>query len=86
MICGRSRTGTGKREFGIETSDARQLNGVGGGTSTTSKCAVVSRSSRPGVDVDYTFIQVPLEGGRLDFSGNCGNIAYSIISGSICER
>ncbi|KAK4143444.1 PrpF protein-domain-containing protein [Dichotomopilus funicola] len=64
--------------FGSLDGDARQLNGVGGGTSTTSKCAVVSRSSRPGVDVDYTFIQVPLEGGRLDFSGNCGNIASGV--------
>lgn len=58
--------------------DSRQLNGVGGATSTTSKVAVVSRSAREGVDVDYTFAQVSVGGGKVDLSGNCGNMASGV--------
>ncbi|KAM0793009.1 hypothetical protein ACM66B_000502 [Microbotryomycetes sp. NB124-2] len=54
----------------------RQLNGCGGGTSTQSKVAVVGVCSDPEVaDIDYTFIQVPVNKPVLDFSGNCGNMA-----------
>jgi 2-methylaconitate cis-trans-isomerase PrpF len=60
--------------MGSQNSDARQIDGVGGATSTTSKVAVVSPSSRPGVDVDYTFAQVAVGQRSVDFSGNCGNI------------
>jgi len=57
----------------------RQLNGLGGGSSTTSKIAVVSQSTAPEVaDVDYLFIQCPIEGEKLDFSGNCGNILSGV--------
>lgn len=57
----------------------RQLNGLGGGTSTTSKIAVVSQSSAPHIaDVDYLFIQCPIEGDKLDFTGNCGNILSGV--------
>ncbi|RSH90434.1 hypothetical protein EHS25_001039 [Saitozyma podzolica] len=56
----------------------RQLDGLGGGQSTSSKVAVVSRSTFPGVDIDYLFIQVPVDGNELDFSGNCGNMASGV--------
>lgn len=57
----------------------RQLNGLGGGTSTTSKIAVVSQSTAPQIaDVDYLFIQCPIEGEKLDFTGNCGNILSGV--------
>lgn len=46
----------------------KQTDGLGGGTSTTSKIAVVSQSSAPGVDIDYTFVAVPLKGDQLDFT------------------
>jgi 2-methylaconitate cis-trans-isomerase PrpF len=58
--------------------DSRQLNGVGGATSTTSKVAVVRKSARHGVDVDYTFVQVSVGGGKVDFTGNCGNMASGV--------
>lgn len=64
--------------MGSLDNDLRQLNGVGGGSSTTSKVAVVARSKRPNVDVDYTFIQVPVGRGELDFSGNCGNMVSGV--------
>ncbi len=57
----------------------RQLNGLGGGTSTTSKIAVISQSTAPELaDVDYLFIQCPIEGEKLDFTGNCGNILSGV--------
>ncbi|SPO28001.1 uncharacterized protein UTRI_05144 [Ustilago trichophora] len=57
----------------------RQLNGLGGGSSTTSKIAVISQSATPDVaDVDYLFIQCPIEGEKLDFTGNCGNILSGV--------
>lgn len=64
--------------MGSHDGDAKQLNGVGGATSTTSKVAVISPSQRLGVDVDYTFVQVPLGGSSLDMTGNCGNIASGV--------
>ncbi|KAA8643707.1 hypothetical protein EYZ11_006325 [Aspergillus tanneri] len=64
--------------LGSADADKRQLNGVGGGTSTTSKVAVICKSARPGVDVDYTFVQVAPEDSKIDMSGNCGNIASGV--------
>jgi hypothetical protein len=66
------------RVMGSYDSDPKQLNGIGGATSTTSKVAVVSPSTRPGVDVDYTFVQVPIGSPTLDMTGNCGNIASGV--------
>jgi hypothetical protein len=64
--------------MGSQNSDARQIDGVGGATSTTSKVAVISPSSRPGVDVDYTFVQVAVGQNAVDFSGNCGNMCSGV--------
>jgi 2-methylaconitate cis-trans-isomerase PrpF len=64
--------------MGSQNSDARQIDGVGGATSTTSKVAVISPSARPGVDVDYTFVQVAVGQEAVDFSGNCGNMCAGV--------
>jgi 2-methylaconitate cis-trans-isomerase PrpF len=64
--------------MGSQGSDARQIDGVGGATSTTSKVAVVSSSTRMGVDVDYTFVQVVVGQEAVDFSGNCGNMCAGV--------
>ncbi len=53
--------------------DARQLDGVGGATSTTSKAVLLQPSQTPGIDVDYTFAQVGIAEERVDWSNNCGN-------------
>lgn len=66
------------RVMGSYDSDPKQLNGIGGATSTTSKVAVVSPSKRQGADVDYTFIQVSIGSPKLDMTGNCGNIASGV--------
>lgn len=64
--------------MGSKDGDMKQLNGMGGGTSTTSKVAVVAKSLRKGIDLEYTFIQIVPDGGRLDMTGNCGNIASGV--------
>jgi len=53
--------------------DSRQVDGVGGATSTTSKAVILSKSSEPGVDVEYTFAQVGIDEGKVDWGSNCGN-------------
>lgn len=55
-----------------------QLDGLGGGNSLTSKVAIVSRSSRPGADVDYLFAQVAVERAHVDLSPNCGNMLAAV--------
>jgi 2-methylaconitate cis-trans-isomerase PrpF len=64
--------------MGSQGSDARQIDGVGGATSTTSKVAVISPSTRMGIDVDYTFVQVAVGQEAVDFSGNCGNMCAGV--------
>ncbi|WP_041653203.1 PrpF domain-containing protein [Pseudarthrobacter phenanthrenivorans] len=59
------------RLFG--SPDSRQIDGVGGGTSTTSKAVILSRSVTDGADVDYTFAQVAIEEQKVDWGSNCGN-------------
>ncbi|WP_028927240.1 PrpF domain-containing protein [Pseudonocardia acaciae] len=55
--------------------DPRQLDGVGGASSTTSKAVILSRSARADADVDYTFAQVAVDERRVDWGSNCGNCA-----------
>ncbi|KAH6869179.1 PrpF protein-domain-containing protein [Thelonectria olida] len=64
--------------LGSRGNDPRQIDGVGGGTSTTSKVAVVSPSERPDADVDFTFVQVAVGKESVDFTGTCGNISSGV--------
>ncbi len=54
--------------------DTRQIDGVGGADPLTSKVAIVSRSSRPGIDVDYLFAQVSVDRPLVDVAPTCGNM------------
>lgn len=58
--------------------DERQIDGIGGGTSTTSKAVILSPSRRDDADVDYSFAQVGLTDARVDWSSNCGNCSAAI--------
>ena len=58
--------------------DVRQINGLGGATSQTSKAAIIGPASRPDADVDYTFAQVSVTGPLVDWGGNCGNISSAV--------
>jgi 4-oxalomesaconate tautomerase len=58
--------------------DPRQIDGMGGADPLTSKVAVVSKSARPGVDVDYLFLQVFVDKALVSDQQNCGNILAGI--------
>jgi len=58
--------------------DPRQINGLGGATSQTSKAAVIGPASRPDADVDYTFAQVSVNEPVVDWGGNCGNLSAAV--------
>ncbi|PPG08121.1 MULTISPECIES: PrpF domain-containing protein [unclassified Rathayibacter] len=62
--------------FGAD--DPRQLDGVGGGTSVTSKAVVVGRSTEPGIDIDYLFAQVAIGAHVVEWGSNCGNCATAV--------
>lgn len=54
--------------------DERQIDGLGGGTSTTSKLMIIEESDRNGIDIDYEFGQVSVHDSTIDYGGNCGNM------------
>jgi len=58
--------------------DARQIDGVGGADPLTSKVSIISRSSRPGIDVDYLFAQVSVDRPLVDVTPNCGNMLAGV--------
>ena len=60
------------------TPDVKQIDGMGGTVSSTSKIAVISPSDREDVDVNYTFRQVDIVLSRGDGSANCGNISFAV--------
>ena len=64
---------------GLGNGDPRQIDGLGGGTSLTSKVAVVSISKSPSADLDYLFLQVVLGKGTISTTQTCGNILAAVL-------
>lgn len=64
--------------LGSPDPSGRQLDGLGSGISSLSKVCVVDKSERYDADVDYTFIQVGVKKGELDYSSNCGNMSAAV--------
>ncbi len=58
--------------------DERQIDGMGGADPLTSKVAIVQRSTKPGVDVDYLFLQVAVDQPVVSDAQNCGNILAGV--------
>jgi 2-methylaconitate cis-trans-isomerase PrpF len=58
--------------------DARQIDGLGGANSLTSKVAIIKKSNKADYDIEYTFAQVSLTDKLVDFKGNCGNISSAV--------
>lgn len=58
--------------------DARQIDGLGGAHPLTSKVGIISKSQKPGVDIDYLFVQVVVGENRVDTAPNCGNILSGV--------
>jgi 2-methylaconitate cis-trans-isomerase PrpF len=57
---------------------SQQASDHWGKTPTTSKAAVISRSSYRGTDLDYIFVQVDVKAGKVEMSGTCGNMVARI--------
>ncbi len=66
------------RVIGSPDPYGKQIDGMGGATSSTSKTVILSKSSRPGHDVDYLFGQVAIDSAFVDWSGNCGNLSAAV--------
>jgi 2-methylaconitate cis-trans-isomerase PrpF len=64
--------------FGSPDPNRRQIDGVGGGVSTTSKVAIISPCPSPDYDVVYNFGQVSIDRPMVDYKGNCGNISSAV--------
>ena len=67
-----------QRVIGSPDPYAKQIDGMGGATSSTSKAVIVERSNCPGHDVDYLFGQVAIDKPFVDWSGNCGNQSSAV--------
>ncbi|MCC2636540.1 MAG: AcnD-accessory protein PrpF [Moraxellaceae bacterium] len=63
------------RVIGSPDPYAAHIDGMGGATSSTSKCVILSRASVPDHDVDYLYGQVSIDKAFVDWSGNCGNLS-----------
>lgn len=59
--------------------DTRQIDGIGGGNSLTSKVAIVQKSERKDADIDYLFAQVSVDHAQVDYGQNCGNILAGVV-------
>jgi len=66
------------RVIGSPDPYGKQIDGMGGATSSTSKAVIVERSTRPDHDVDYLFGQVAIDKPFVDWSGNCGNLSAAV--------
>lgn len=66
------------RVIGSPDPYGKQTDGMGGATSSTSKTVIISKSERPGYDVDYLFGQVAIDKPFVDWSGNCGNLTAAV--------
>ena len=66
------------RVIGSPDPYGKQIDGMGGATSSTSKIVILSKSTRSGHDVDYLFGQVSIDQPFVDWSGNCGNLSAAV--------
>ncbi|KAB0317063.1 2-methylaconitate cis-trans isomerase PrpF [Vibrio diabolicus] len=78
QVAGEARDKLLLRVIGSPDPYAKQIDGMGGATSSTSKTVIVSRSSRADHDVDYLFGQVSIDKPFVDWSGNCGNLSAAV--------
>ena len=73
------------RVIGSPDPYGKHTDGMGGATLSTSKVVLVSKSDRPGHDVDYLFGQVSIDSPFVDWSGNCGNLSAAVGPFAIAE-
>ncbi|WP_087686922.1 2-methylaconitate cis-trans isomerase PrpF [Pandoraea sp. PE-S2R-1] len=78
QVPGAARDALLMRVIGSPDPYGKQIDGMGGATSSTSKTVIIARSERPGHDVDYLFGQVSIDQQFVDWSGNCGNLSAAV--------
>lgn len=78
QVPGKARDALLMRVIGSPDPYGKQIDGMGGATSSTSKTVILSKSSRPDHDVDYLFGQVSIDSAFVDWSGNCGNLSAAV--------
>ncbi|WP_404362195.1 2-methylaconitate cis-trans isomerase PrpF [Marinobacter sp.] len=66
------------RVIGSPDPYEKQIDGMGGATSSTSKTVILAESTQPDHDVDYLFGQVSIDKPFVDWSGNCGNLSAAV--------
>ena len=74
-VPGKPRDRLFQRVIGSPDPYGAQIDGMGGATSSTSKCVILSPATQPGHDVDYLYGQVSIDSDFVDWSGNCGNLS-----------
>lgn len=90
QVPGEARDKLFLRVIGSPDPYAAHIDGMGGATSSTSKCVILSKASVPDHDVDYLYGQVSIDKPFVDWSGNCGNLstaagAFAIQAGLVDE-
>ena len=66
------------RVIGSPDPYGKQIDGMGGATSSTSRCVIIAQATRPDHDVDYLYGQVSIDAAFVDWSGNCGNLSSAV--------
>ena len=72
---GQARDALLMRVIGSPDPYGKHTDGMGGATSSTSKCVIISKATVPDHDVDYLYGQVSIDSAFVDWSGNCGNLS-----------
>ncbi len=75
QLPGAARDRLFQRVIGSPDPYGKHTDGMGGATSSTSKCVIISRSTQPDHDVDYLYGQVSIDSAFVDWTGNCGNLS-----------
>jgi hypothetical protein len=83
QVAGAARDALLLRVIGSPDPYGKQIDGMGGATSSTSKTVILSKSARLEHDVDYLFGQVAIDKAFVDWSGNCGNLSAAVGSFAI---
>ncbi len=78
QIPGKARDALLLRVIGSPDPYGKQIDGMGGGSSSTSKTVILSKSTRPHHDVDYLFGQILIDEAFVEWSGNCGNLSSAV--------
>ncbi|MCJ1881637.1 2-methylaconitate cis-trans isomerase PrpF [Pseudomonas nitroreducens] len=75
QVPGEARDQLFMRVIGSPDPYSAHIDGMGGATSSTSKCVILSKSTQPDHDVDYLYGQISIDKAFVDWSGNCGNLS-----------